>query len=172
MYLENESWLLDKCTKCTCRNGIVLCDVNKCPPVACPNPIIDPLNDECCQVCPNNETIKSKNDQPSIKLINPLTKSPLNHSDYEMSNFWSCTDSNDQKWPHESIWKENDCLHCICMNGERKCFNLQAKCPKIKCSQPILKKGHCCPYCLDFVDTSFILTNDFILNNLTSLQTS
>ena len=65
------------------------------------------------------------------------------------------------------MWKENDCLHCVCQNGERKCFNIQESCPELDCLQTILKKGQCCPYCLDSIHSPYILS---LLNNLTILK--
>ena len=55
IYLENDSWQIDKCTTCTCKNGLVLCEVNECQAVTCLNPILN--KDECCPYCTNsNET--------------------------------------------------------------------------------------------------------------------
>ena len=79
---------------------------------------------------------------------------------------WSCLDSSNQMRAHGSSWKENDCNHCSCINGENRCFSYQHKCPRLKCARPILKKGQCCPYCLDTINSPYILSNDF---NLTSL---
>ena len=155
IYSDNEIWRLDKCTQCTCRHGIVLCENLECPPVACQNPVLDFYKDDCCPYCPQD------------KLISDVQQSQNSVITTSMSKYWSCFDSNDQNRPHGSSWKENDCYHCTCINGENKCFHYENKCPRLNCARPILNKGHCCPYCLDSINSPYILSNEFI-NNITS----
>jgi len=143
IYNENEVWRLDKCTECTCRNGIVLCEMNECPPVACQNPVYEA--DECCPHCPREDE-------------NKFQKSPF------PQKYWSCFDSHEQNRPHGTSWKENDCYHCTCMNGENKCFHYENKCPKLNCARPILNKGQCCSMCIDGANSPYILSNELITN--------
>ncbi len=131
---DSKIWNLDKCTKCVCINGMILCDVSYCPPTPCQNPIYDKEN-SCCPVCPNN----NKKNSLSADIIYA-----------NFSNIWACFDKFDQKKAHGTTWKENDCLHCVCVNGERKCFEETCK-QIVKCTRQIFKKGQCCPYCLDHV---------------------
>jgi len=156
IYNDNETWRLDRCTECTCRNGIVLCENPECPPVVCQNPVFDLNKDECCPRCLKEDKFSDLQFQKT---------SPI-------KSFWSCVDSHNQKRPHGSVWKEkNACVNCICINGENKCFHYENKCPRLNCARPILNKGQCCPYCLDSIDSPYILSNE-ILTNGSSLTPS
>uniref|UniRef100_A0A8C5FF70 Cysteine-rich motor neuron 1 protein n=1 Tax=Gadus morhua TaxID=8049 RepID=A0A8C5FF70_GADMO len=48
--------------------------------------------------------------------------------------------------PGES-WKPDSCTSCMCAAGAIGCFT--ETCPPTFCQRPLLKKGQCCPYCLD-----------------------
>jgi hypothetical protein len=82
------------------------------------------------------------------------------HTSLSDQNYWFCLDRNNNKRAHGSIWKENDCFSCICVNGESKCINEQ--CPKLNCFNKIYKKGNCCHYCLEKIVSDYILANSFI----------
>ncbi|CAF5148488.1 unnamed protein product, partial [Rotaria magnacalcarata] len=47
------------------------------------------------------------------------------------------------------LWKHDDCQSCLCSRGGGKveCFS-QTCDQNLPCSNPILKKGQCCPFCL------------------------
>uniref|UniRef100_A0A673N848 Thrombospondin-2-like n=1 Tax=Sinocyclocheilus rhinocerous TaxID=307959 RepID=A0A673N848_9TELE len=49
MFEDKEDWIVDSCTKCTCKKGKVVCRQITCPPVACANPSF--IDGECCPVC-------------------------------------------------------------------------------------------------------------------------
>ena len=125
---------------------MVLCDSNECQPVACSNPIF--TEKDCCPYCAN--------------------KDANNINENKSKKYWSCFDSNDEIRLHGSVWKENDCLNCLCNNGERKCYDIQKYCTKLDCLNTIMKKGQCCPLCLDSIHSPYILS---LLNNLTILKT-
>lgn len=42
-------------------------------------------------------------------------------------------------------WNRNDCVHCICFEGETSCMT--SVCAKPICEQPIKRNGVCCPVC-------------------------
>jgi hypothetical protein len=132
LYSENEMLKLDNCTTCTCKNGLILCYVNECPIITCSEPKIDQTK-SCCPFCHSTENVKNE-----ISL------------EYTMVNkFWSCLDSKNQVRSHGSSWKENDCLACECKNGKSVCFDYSDRCTKLDCELQVIKKGECCPYCLN-----------------------
>jgi len=89
--------------------------------VACSNPIFN--DKDCCPYCEKEDKINEK----------------------KPKKYWSCFDSNDEIRLHDSLWKENDCLNCVCNNGERKCYDMQKYCTKLDCLNTIMRKGQCCP---------------------------
>jgi cysteine-rich motor neuron 1 protein len=123
-----------------CKDGILLCHTIDCLPF---NSCLSDINSSCCPACSIIDKIKS----PVITSLSD-------------QNYWFCLDRNNNKRAHGSIWKENDCLSCICVNGESKCINEQ--CPKLNCFNKIYKKGNCCPYCLEKIVSDYILANSFI----------
>uniref|UniRef100_A0AAX7STY7 Cysteine rich transmembrane BMP regulator 1 (Chordin like) n=1 Tax=Astatotilapia calliptera TaxID=8154 RepID=A0AAX7STY7_ASTCA len=122
-YVEGETWNLDECTRCTCRKGRVLCDTELCPPALCQAPIRN--KDTCCHVCAE-ET--------------PLL--PVNNSQQEY-----CITSDGDVLLAGDSWKANVCTSCTCNNGTIQCFSQH--CPAAKCRVPVLRKGQCCPHCLE-----------------------
>ena len=50
IYHENETWTLDHCTTCTCRSGLVDCDMVQCPIYTHCGYMYKPEN-ECCPKC-------------------------------------------------------------------------------------------------------------------------
>uniref|UniRef100_A0A8C6PPA7 Cysteine rich transmembrane BMP regulator 1 (Chordin like) n=1 Tax=Nothobranchius furzeri TaxID=105023 RepID=A0A8C6PPA7_NOTFU len=123
-YVEGETWNLDECTRCTCREGRVLCDTEVCPPALCQTPIRN--KDTCCHVCPE-ETL--------ISLL------PVNRSQQQY-----CITSEGEVLIAGDSWKANACTSCTCNNGTIQCFS--QRCPAAKCRVPVLRKGQCCPHCL------------------------
>jgi hypothetical protein len=135
-YYENDTFEFDKCTTCTCKNNFLYCEHKNCPLLTCSNPVVE--TSECCPICSSN----------SDKIIEiDIQISPSSSSN--LKNHWTCVDFHDGIKYHGSSWKENDCVHCACTNGERKCFDHALKCPKLNCDQQVFLKGECCPQCLD-----------------------
>lgn len=130
LYVEGETWSLDECTRCTCRQGRVLCDSEVCPPVLCHRPI--KIKDSCCYVCPEDE-------------LNPLL--PVNSSQQEY-----CVSTNGEILLAGDSWRSNACSSCACRNGTIECFHQH--CPSARCRVPVLRKGQCCPQCLEVTTTS------------------
>ncbi|XP_078419286.1 cysteine-rich motor neuron 1 protein isoform X2 [Cetorhinus maximus] len=124
-YIEGETWNLDTCTQCTCHSGRVLCDTEVCPPLLCQTPIKE--SGACCLTCPEDQ----------LKALLPTNSS---ESGYCMSS------DGDILLVGES-WKPNACTSCICGDGAIQCFS--QTCPAALCRLPVLRKGQCCPYCLD-----------------------
>ncbi|XP_077998040.1 cysteine-rich motor neuron 1 protein-like isoform X2 [Glandiceps talaboti] len=94
-----------------------------CSPMVCPPvPCDNPVLDSCCPVCPTEVT-------PSDLL-------PV-----------SCISIDGAEHHHRDTWKEDDCTSCVCSHGQIKCYS--HVCPLVQCKTPVLKKGQCCPTCLD-----------------------
>ncbi|KAJ7989085.1 hypothetical protein DPEC_G00315880 [Dallia pectoralis] len=130
LYVEGETWNLDECTRCTCRQGRVLCDTEACPPAVCQAPIRN--KDTCCHVC-------SEDDRGGV--------SPVSTSQQEY-----CISSGGDLLLAGDTWKDNACTSCTCYNGTIQCFS--QRCPSANCRVPILRKGQCCPHCLETTTTS------------------
>ncbi|XP_070578150.1 cysteine-rich motor neuron 1 protein-like isoform X2 [Ptychodera flava] len=119
-YVEGETWNIDSCTLCLCYDGHVLCAPMTCPPVPCDNPVSKAGS--CCPICPEVTTT----DQ--LQPVNCISIYGVEHL-------------------HEDTWKEDDCTSCMCRYGEITCYS--HVCPLVQCKTPVLKKGQCCPTCLD-----------------------
>ncbi|ELW69074.1 Thrombospondin-2 [Tupaia chinensis] len=48
-FAENETWVVDSCTSCTCRNFKTVCRQISCPPATCASPAF--AEGECCPSC-------------------------------------------------------------------------------------------------------------------------
>uniref|UniRef100_H2UFE2 Cysteine-rich motor neuron 1 protein n=1 Tax=Takifugu rubripes TaxID=31033 RepID=H2UFE2_TAKRU len=125
IYVEGETWNLDECTRCTCRKGRVLCDTEVCPPALCQVPVRN--KDTCCHACP---------DETQSPLL------PVNSSQQE----YCITNDGDVLLAGDS-WRANACTSCTCNNGTIQCFS--QSCPAASCRVPVLRKGQCCPHCLE-----------------------
>uniref|UniRef100_A0A4W5PAV7 Cysteine-rich motor neuron 1 protein n=1 Tax=Hucho hucho TaxID=62062 RepID=A0A4W5PAV7_9TELE len=124
-FVEGETWNIDACTQCTCHSGRVLCETEVCPPLLCQSPIR--TQDSCCPHCP---------DEP----VTP--QSPSNDS---MPSY--CRNEEGDIFLAAESWKPNTCSSCVCLDGQISCFS--ESCPPVGCARPVLRKGQCCPYCLD-----------------------
>nr|XP_055027390.1 cysteine-rich motor neuron 1 protein isoform X1 [Misgurnus anguillicaudatus] len=124
-FVEGETWNIDSCTQCTCHSGRVLCETELCPPLLCHNPIR--TQDSCCPHC---------SDDP----VTPQT--PSNDS---MPSY--CRNEEGDIFLAAESWKPNVCSSCVCLDGSISCFS--ESCPPVNCARPVLRKGQCCPYCLD-----------------------
>ncbi|CAB1335132.1 unnamed protein product [Coregonus sp. 'balchen'] len=127
LYVEGETWNLDDCTRCTCRKGRVLCDTEVCPPAVCQAPTRN--KDTCCHVCPEG----------------PLLPVSTSQQEY-------CISSEGDVLLAGDTWKANACTSCSCNNGTIQCFS--QRCLPANCRVPVLRKGQCCPHCLEMTTTS------------------
>ncbi|XP_059697348.1 cysteine-rich motor neuron 1 protein isoform X3 [Haemorhous mexicanus] len=124
-FVEGETWNIDSCTQCTCHSGRVLCETEVCPPLLCQNPTR--TQDSCCPQCPD-ETL-----QPSPS------------SNESMPSY--CKNDEGDIFLTAESWKPNVCTSCICMDGVIRCYS--ESCPPVSCERPVLRKGQCCPYCIE-----------------------
>ncbi|XP_008821588.1 cysteine-rich motor neuron 1 protein isoform X2 [Nannospalax galili] len=124
-FVEGETWNIDSCTQCTCHSGRVLCETEVCPPLLCQNP--SRTQDSCCPQC---------TDEP----LQPST------SHNESVPSYCKNDEGDIFLAAES-WKPDVCTSCVCVDSVISCYS--ESCPAVSCERPVLRKGQCCPYCLE-----------------------
>ncbi|XP_052661755.1 cysteine-rich motor neuron 1 protein isoform X1 [Harpia harpyja] len=124
-FVEGETWNIDSCTQCTCHSGRVLCETEVCPPLLCQNPTR--TQDSCCPQCPDE----------------PLQ--PSSSSNESMPSY--CKNDEGDIFLTAESWKPNVCTSCICMDGVIRCYS--ESCPLVSCERPVLRKGQCCPYCIE-----------------------
>jgi hypothetical protein len=129
-YVTGEELEFDNCTKCTCLHNIAFCSVSLCPPLRCSTPISE--SSLCCPICPPE---KSKT----------LPRKDLSDIDEDV-----CLLDNGMIKNAGELWKQDDCRSCLCprgSGGQIECFSQTCE-QNLPCSNPILKKGQCCPFCL------------------------
>jgi hypothetical protein len=129
-YVTGEELEFDNCTKCICLHNIAFCSVSLCPPLRCSSPISDPSL--CCPVCPPQKS-------------GTLPRNDLSNIDEDV-----CLLDNGMIKNAGELWKHDDCRSCLCPrggSGKIECFSQTCE-QKLPCSNPILKKGQCCPFCL------------------------
>ncbi|KAM5317394.1 cysteine-rich motor neuron 1 protein isoform 1-T1 [Glossophaga mutica] len=124
-FVEGETWNIDSCTQCTCHSGRVLCETEVCPPLLCQNP--SRTQDSCCPQCADAPL------QPSAP-----------HNDSVPSY---CKNSEGEIFLAAESWKPDVCTSCVCMNRVISCYS--ESCPSVSCERPVLRKGQCCPYCIE-----------------------
>ncbi|MGH0160546.1 UNVERIFIED_CONTAM: hypothetical protein FKN15_050319, partial [Acipenser sinensis] len=113
------------------KHGCEMCRCVKCPPFTCDKECQEGYqqNKKGCSIC------LCKDDH-----LKPLL--PVNSSQPEY-----CISSEGEILLAGESWKANPCTSCTCSNGTIQCFS--QSCPPAFCRVPVLRKGQCCPYCLD-----------------------
>ncbi|XP_053794370.1 thrombospondin-2 isoform X2 [Vidua chalybeata] len=53
VFADNESWIVDSCTKCICQDSKIVCNQITCPAVSCADPVF--VEGECCPVCSHSD---------------------------------------------------------------------------------------------------------------------
>ncbi|KAK6181353.1 hypothetical protein SNE40_009225 [Patella caerulea] len=133
-FVEGEIWKMDECTQCICHDGTVLCESHTCPPVLCHHPV-KPAS-HCCAVC------RDVDGDPIIPVLTPRpckTQSGMIHK-------------------HEAVWQKTPCQSCVCKHGQIHCYS--QTCPILDCNKTFLRKGQCCPSCLDVNQYEVCRAND------------
>ncbi|GFO17120.1 LOW QUALITY PROTEIN: cysteine-rich motor neuron 1 protein, partial [Plakobranchus ocellatus] len=132
-YVEGETWNLDDCTQCVCHGGAILCQTPTCPPVICHHPIRP--EGSCCAKCRDENLSLS------------ATSTFPGH----------CKSSTGMFYKGGEIWQPTPCQSCTCQNGQIQCYNQM--CPPVNCNRTILKKGQCCPVCVESRQLSVCMYN-------------
>uniref|UniRef100_A0A8C8CB38 Cysteine-rich motor neuron 1 protein n=1 Tax=Oncorhynchus tshawytscha TaxID=74940 RepID=A0A8C8CB38_ONCTS len=138
---ENEENWHDGCRDCYCHSGREMCALISCPVPSCDIPAI--RSGQCCPSCPDS----------CFQYVSPLNLCSLFHepitphspSNDSLPSY--CRNKEGDIFLAAESWKPNTCSSCVCLDGQISCFS--ESCPPVGCARPVLRKGQCCPYCLD-----------------------
>uniref|UniRef100_A0A8C7WGJ6 Cysteine-rich motor neuron 1 protein n=1 Tax=Oncorhynchus mykiss TaxID=8022 RepID=A0A8C7WGJ6_ONCMY len=167
---ENEENWHDGCRDCYCHSGREMCALISCPVPSCDSPAI--RSGQCCPSCPGRKTKKRNMGKKQctgsrlfldscFQYVSPLNlcslfrpppseepNEPITpHSPSNDSLPSYCRNKEGDIFLAAESWKPNTCSSCVCLDGQISCFS--ESCPPVGCARPVLRKGQCCPYCLD-----------------------
>ncbi|KAK5867486.1 hypothetical protein PBY51_011973 [Eleginops maclovinus] len=156
------------CLQCRCKGGNVICREEKCPPVQCSNPIIDPHL--CCPICKacvlegleyeegskwqpegpcsscscvNGETRCTHTQCPPTECLHPSKNTGSCCAVCESCTYNHRIYSNGQRFTNP----DHPCNICTCQHGSVECE--RRPCPPLNCSNSYTPPGECCPKCPD-----------------------
>ncbi|XP_069019593.1 kielin/chordin-like protein [Embiotoca jacksoni] len=156
------------CLQCRCKGGNVICHEEKCPPVQCSNPIIDPLL--CCPICKvcvlegveyqegsnwhpegpcssctcvNGETLCTHTQCPPTDCLHPTKITDSCCAVCESCTYNHRIYSNSQRF----TTPDQPCHICTCLHGTVECE--RRGCPPLNCTNFDTLPGECCPKCPD-----------------------
>ncbi|XP_049429825.1 kielin/chordin-like protein [Epinephelus fuscoguttatus] len=156
------------CLHCRCKGGNVICREEKCPPVPCSNPIIDPHL--CCPICKacvlegveyeegskwhpegpcssctcvNGETVCTHTQCGPTECLHPTKITGSCCAVCESCTYNHRIYSNGQRF----TTPDHPCHICTCQHGSVECE--RRPCPPLNCSNPYTPAGECCPKCPD-----------------------
>ncbi|KAM9351632.1 kielin/chordin-like protein [Symphorus nematophorus] len=156
------------CLQCRCKGGNVICREEKCPPVQCSNPIIDPHL--CCPVCKacvlegveyedgsnwhpegpcssctcvNGEILCTHTRCPATECLHPTKTTGSCCAMCESCTYNHRIYSNGQRF----TTPDQPCHICTCQHGSVECE--RRPCPPLNCSNSHTPPGECCPKCPD-----------------------
>ncbi|XP_071783371.2 kielin/chordin-like protein [Centroberyx gerrardi] len=156
------------CLQCRCKGGNVICHEERCPPVQCSNPIIDPHL--CCPICKacvlegveyeegsrwhpegpcssctcvNGETLCTHTQCPPTDCLHPTKNTGSCCAVCESCTYNHRIYSNGQRFTAV----DQPCHVCTCLGGTVECKN--RPCPPLNCTNAHTPPGECCPKCQD-----------------------
>uniref|UniRef100_A0A2C9K5C6 VWFC domain-containing protein n=1 Tax=Biomphalaria glabrata TaxID=6526 RepID=A0A2C9K5C6_BIOGL len=132
-YVEGETWQMDSCTLCVCHGGNILCQTSSCPPVVCHHPVKP--EGQCCAICRGDD----------------LSSLPV-------AGHHHCRSPTSMMYKHGETWQSTPCQSCTCLDGQIICYN--QVCPAVSCNKTVLKKGQCCPTCVEAAKAQFCVYNN------------
>ncbi|XP_022082453.1 zonadhesin-like [Acanthaster planci] len=164
----------DKCLRCQCNMGEVMCGQPgaPCPPTDCPMPIV--LEGDCCPTCregvcdyqnklymdgerwkptdceqcqcDNGIVACSVSDCPLEPCSTERVKIPGRCCPECPDDFRTCMDKVGM-YSHGDRWIKADdiCVECVCDDSAICCEHI--RCPTPECENPIDVPGQCCPTC-------------------------
>lgn len=168
LYKNGESWVSkDGCVMCHCDEGHVYCQAEMCvircthprklPGICCPvcdeetlvtvPPHCPPVND-CSLLCPNGRVRDADgcylcqcNPETVIATELPSTTA----TSTEISEHGrKCLSLEGVRMHDGDSWYDG-CRRCFCHHGREMCALIT--CPALKCHNPIMRVGDCCPSC-------------------------
>ncbi|XP_029499285.1 kielin/chordin-like protein [Oncorhynchus nerka] len=155
------------CVQCSCKDGNVGCQEERCPPVQCSNLINNPQF--CCPICKvcvleglkyeegsqwqvkgctnctclNGEVVCTHTHCPPTACTHPTKTTGLCCAECERCTFDQRIYSNRQTFTHP----DQPCHTCTCLEGTVQC--VRRACPPLNCSNTHTPHGECCPKCPD-----------------------
>ncbi|KAH9492148.1 Cysteine-rich motor neuron 1 protein [Bulinus truncatus] len=124
---------MDACTLCVCHGGAILCQTPTCPPVVCHHPVRP--EGQCCATCRGDD----------------LSSLPV-------TGHHHCRSYTSMMYKHGETWQSTPCQSCTCLDGQIMCYNQM--CPPVSCKKTVLRKGQCCPTCVDAPKAKVCIHND------------
>ncbi|XP_072174465.1 chordin-like [Diadema setosum] len=126
------SWSPDydsKCTTCTCKKTVTICDPVICPELECENPVTFP--GECCPTCPQPEVEEEVDEEEGCYFEGDKKV-------HRVGTQWH---------PYIPPFGYSRCVLCTCMPG--RTFNCsRLACPPVDCPKPIrINPNDCCQVC-------------------------
>ncbi|XP_029378341.1 kielin/chordin-like protein [Echeneis naucrates] len=172
------------CLQCRCKSGNVICHEEKCPPIQCATPIIDPHR--CCPICKTcvSEGVEYKEGSTwhpgdpctSCTCVNGETlcsqasclptdcQHPTKTAGSCCAMCETCT-YNHRIYDNGQRFTDPDqpCQICTCRHGTVNCE--RRPCPPLNCSNSYTPSRGCCPRCQDCSYENRIFVNgDAFLN--------
>ncbi|KAK2842201.1 hypothetical protein Q5P01_012401 [Channa striata] len=156
------------CLQCRCKGGNVICHEEKCPPVQCSNPFVDPHL--CCPICKacvsegveyeegsswhpdgpcsrctcvNGEALCVGIHCHPTECLHPTKISGSCCAVCESCTFNHRIYSNGQRFTSP----DQPCHICMCQHGTVACE--RKPCPPLNCTNSYTPPGECCPKCPD-----------------------
>ncbi|KAM3870584.1 LOW QUALITY PROTEIN: kielin/chordin-like protein [Diretmus argenteus] len=158
------------CLQCRCKGGNVTCHEEKCPPLRCSNPKIDPHL--CCPVCKacvlegveyeegsqwhpegpcsictcmNGEPMCTHRQCPPTDCLHPTKNTGSCCAVCESCTYNHRIYSNGQRF----TTPDQPCHVCTCLDGTVECK--KRPCPPLNCNNSHIPHGECCPKCPDCI---------------------
>ncbi|KAM9854759.1 kielin/chordin-like protein [Aulostomus maculatus] len=156
------------CLQCRCKGGNVICHEEKCPPLQCSNPIVDPHL--CCPICKvcvlegveyedgsnwqpegpcssctcvNGETLCTHTQCPPTDCVHPTKITGSCCAVCESCTYNHRIYSNGQRF----ATPDQPCHICTCLRGTVECE--RRACLPLNCTNSYTPPGECCPKCPD-----------------------
>ncbi|XP_026167747.1 kielin/chordin-like protein isoform X2 [Mastacembelus armatus] len=172
------------CLQCRCKGGNVICHEEKCPPVKCSNPIIEPYR--CCPVCKacvlegveyeegstwhpenpcsictcvNGETRCSHTHCPPTECLHPTKNTGSCCAVCESCTYNHRIYSNGQTF----LNPDQPCQICICQHGTVECE--RRPCPPLNCNNSYTPPGECCSKCPDCSFENRVFVDGEVVSN-------
>ncbi|XP_043120875.1 kielin/chordin-like protein isoform X2 [Puntigrus tetrazona] len=169
---HGSQWKLpsDPCTTCTCTEGVVQCEIERCN-IHCHNPGSPPPG-SCCPVCdgcslngaeiPNgmslppgptcDPTCTCENGNINCVLNPPCPPTPCHNPVKRRGECCArceeCTYEGEVYADGQTfVSRQNPCLRCYCSGGQVSCNSEVSSCSSMSCTHPTTSHDQCCPTC-------------------------